>query len=137
MMRYIDDITGFLGVALFVCAVLVAALRGRYPTASRVLAFCAFGAAITSSVLLLLFALTTLFGSPSERLARFDILTRPSPFTWFCLVSAVFTFLPAQALWFSGCRSRVSVVFSVSLLLLVPMLLCLATLRSSAAPFYP
>jgi hypothetical protein len=126
MTGYIDDISSTAAFLLLLCAGGVAIFRCWSPSAMRVLSAAAVGVAVTISLLLAVF-LVALATSPSPRLARFDT---------FYTISAGFTFLPAQCLWFRSIRRRIVAVAAVACVSLFPMLLAIGSLRSTAAPFY-
>ena len=126
MTGYIDDISSVAAMLLLVGAIATALIRRSFPSAVRFLSVVAVSTAATITLLLLVFlvAVTT---SPSPRLARYDA---------FCTVSALLTFLPAQLLWLQSIRQRIFAVATLACLTLVPTLLSIASLRSSADPFY-
>jgi hypothetical protein len=126
MTGYIDDISSVAAILLLVGAIATALFRRSFPSVTRFLSGVAFGTAAAITLLLVVFivAVTT---SASPRLARYDA---------FCIASALFTFLPAQFLWFRPVRQRVLAVAALACLSLVPTFLSIASLRSSADPFY-
>jgi hypothetical protein len=126
MTGYIDDISSGAAIFLLVGAIATALFRRSFPSFARFLPVVAVWTAATISLLLVVFIVAVATSAP-PRLARYDA---------FCTASALFTFLPAQFLWLRSIRQRVRTVAILACLSLIPLFLSIATLRSSAAPFY-
>ena len=126
MTGYIDDISSGAAILLLVGAITTALFRRSFPSATRLLALLAVGTAATITLLLVVFIVAVTTSAP-PRLARYDA---------FCTASALFTFLPVQLLWLRPIRQRILAVATLACLSLVPMFLSIASLRSSADPFY-
>jgi hypothetical protein len=126
MTSYIDDISSVAAILLLFGAIATALFRRTFPSAVRLLSVVAVGTAATISLLLVVF-MVAVATSASPRLARYDA---------FCTASAFFTFIPAQLLWLAPIRQRILAVATLACLSLVPTFLSIASLRSSADPFY-
>ena len=126
MTGYIDDISSVAAILLLMGAIAAALLRRSFPFAARGLSVIALGTAATVTLLLVIFIVAVASSEP-PRFARYDA---------FCTVSALLTFLPAQFLWSQRVRQRILAVAALACVSLVPMLLSIASLRSSADPFH-
>ena len=126
MTGYIDDISCVAAILLLACAIAAALFRRTFPSIVRLLSAAALGTAAAITLLFALLVIAVVTSAP-PRFAHCDALST---------VCTVLTFLPPQLLWLPAIRQRVSWVAVVACLTLVPTLLSIGLLRSSAQPFY-